>query len=323
MNVKKSALVGIDVSHETFNAHFSGKDCKYKNARIGWQKLVKEAPSNSTYVMESTGYYHYKLASYLHGLGLSVIVLNPYFVYHWIKSRGNKAKTDKRDARSIFSYALENEKLTRAWEPMSPMLSRARVIVTLLSGLSKLVKSSNNVNHSISLVLGKSNDLLNSMNSVSDVCKEQEKFLVLELVEIVKKLYPEQYKLMMTIPGLGSKSVSVFLVCCKGFTDFATYRQLTSYVGLGLKVEDSGTSVRKRQHITKTGNNYLRSLLFMCAMTALSKTSPCKNLYSRLVARGKPKKLAIVAVMHRLVKIAFGVVLSNEPYRGNSLPLPV
>jgi len=320
MNVKKSALVGIDVSNETFNAHFGGKDCKYKNTRVGWHKLVKEAPVNSTYVMESTGYYHYRLASYLHGLGLSVIVLNPYFVHHWLKSRGNKAKTDKRDARGIFSYALENEKLTRAWEPMSPLLSRARTIVTLLSSLSKLRQSSNNVNHSISLVVGKKDNLLDAMNGVLDVCREQEKALELELAELVKKLYPTQYSLLMTIPGLGSKSVSVFLVCCRGFADFATYRQLTSYVGLGLKVEDSGTSVRRRQHITKTGNNYLRSLLFMCAMSAMSCCVPCKNLYQRLVSRGKLKELAIVAVMHRLVKIAFGVVRSNEPYRGNLLP---
>jgi len=320
MNVKKSSLVGIDVSHETFNAHFSNADYKYKNARIGWQKMVKEAPKNSTYVMESTGYYHYKLASYLHGLGLSVIVLNPYFVHHWIKSTGNKAKTDKRDARDIFSYALNNKNLTRSWEPMSPLLSRARVIVTLLSSFSKLRQSSRNVNHSISLVVGKSDNLLNPMNSVSAFFNEQEKALESELVGIVKNLYSEQYRLLMTIPGLGSKSVSVFLVCCRGFTDFLTYRQLTSYVGLGLKVEDSGTSVRRRQHITKTGNNYLRSLLFMCAMSAMTCCVPCKSLYNRLVSRGKLKELAIVAVMHRLVKISFGVVQSGEPYRGNLLP---
>jgi len=317
MNVKKSALVGIDVSYRTFNAHYKDTDGAYENTRRGWQKLVKEAPPNSTYAMESTGYYHYRLASYLRSKGFRVIVLNPYYVKHWIISQGVKAKTDEINARDIYNYVLANESRTRDWEPLPPLYARARVIVTLLSSLANLSKSSNNVNHSVSLVVGKNSDMLNPMATVYDVCKEQEKTLESELVGIVGKIFPEQYKLLMTIPGFGSKSACVFLVCTKGFADFATYRQLTAYVGLASKVEDSGTSVHKKQRITKTGNSYLRSLLFMCSLTALNLCKPCKDLYNRLVARGKPKKVAIVAVMHRLVKIAFGVAKSGKAYRGN------
>jgi len=321
MNLKKSALVGIDVSYKTFNAYFSGTDCLYKNTRIGWQKLLREAPPGSVYAMEATGNYHFRLASYLHGRGMAVIVLNPYYVKHWIISQGGKAKTDRINARDIYFYVLGNGSSVRHWQPLPPLYARARVIVTLLSSLSNLSKSANNINHSISLVVGKTNGMLNPMLNVYSVCREQEKALEMELVEIVKKIFPNQYNLLLTIPGLGSKSASVFLATTRGFSEFASYRQLTSYIGLAPSVEESGTSVRRKSRITKTGNNYLRSLLFMCAMTALSKANPCKELYVRLVKRGKPKKLAIIAVMHRLVKISFGVVQSGEPYRGNNLLL--
>jgi len=316
MNIKKSALVGIDVSYKTFNAHFSGMDFKYDNTRKGWQRLVKEAPSDSVYAMEATGYYHYRLASWLHSKGFKVIVFNPYFVKHWCQSLGSKSKTDKIDARQISLYALSKESRAKEWKPLSPLHSRARVIVSLLNGLSGLGKSAGNINHSISLVVGKTSDMLDTMSSVSCVCKEQESKLEKELVDIVKKLFPQQFKLLLSIPGLGAKTVCVFLVCCKGFEEFSSYRQLVSYIGLAPTVKESGTSVKGRSRISKTGNNYLRSLLFMCALTALSRCSPCKDLYDRLTCRGKPKKLAIIAVMHRLAKIAFGVVQSGEPCRG-------
>ena len=316
MNIKKSALVGIDVSYKTFNAHFSGNDCKYNNSCRGWQKLVKEAPPNSTYAMEATGYYHYRLASYLHSKGFKVIVFNPYFVKHWVQSLGSKAKTDKIDARHICLYALSEKSRLREWKPLSPLHSRARVIVSLLSGLSKLKKSANNVNHSVSLVVGKSSDMLNAMSCVSDVCKEQESKLEKELVEIAQKLFPGQLRNLSSIPGIGSKTAAVMLVCCKGFSEFATHRQLASYIGLAPSFKESGTSVKSKPRISKTGNNYLRGLLFMCSMTAFKLCGPCRDLYSRLTQRGKPKKLAIIAVMHRLVKIAFGVVQSGELYKG-------
>jgi transposase len=316
MNIKKSALVGIDVSYKTFNAHFKGMDFKYDNTRKGWQRLSKDAPSNSVYAMEATGYYHYRLASYLHSKGFKVVVFNPYFVKHWVQSLGLRTRTDKIDARQIGLYALAKEARIKEWKPLSPLHSRARVIVSLLSGLSGLVKSAVNINHSISLVVGKSSDMLDAMSSVSGVCKKREKALEKELVDIVKKLFPQQFRLLMTIPGLGSKTVCVFLVCCKGLNEFPGYRQLVSFIGLAPTVKESGTSVRGRGRISKTGNPYLRGLLFMCAMTAARVKGVCKNLYVRLVSKGKSKMLAMVAVMHRLVKIAFGVVQSNEPYKG-------
>ncbi|MDR0516330.1 MAG: IS110 family transposase [Fibromonadaceae bacterium] len=317
MNIKKKALVGIDVSKDTFSAHFSGKDCKYPNSRKGWQALAKEAPQNSTYAMEATGYYHYRLASYLHSKGFAVVVFNPCRVKHYFQSLGIKAKTDKIDARGIAGYALARGVKIRQWEPMSPRHARARVIVSLLSGLSRFERSSGNIRHSLSLVLSKKDSLLNSMSDVKNVCREHQKALEKELYGLCGELFPNQFRLLKTIPGIGSKTAAVMLVCCKGLGEFPAYRQLVSFIGLAPTVKESGTSVRGKGRISKTGNPYLRSLLFMCAMSAVNLKGVSKSLYCRLLAKGKNKMLAMVAVMHRLVKISFGVVQSGEPYRGS------
>ena len=319
MNIKKRALVGIDVSKDTFNAHFGGKDCKYKNNRKGWQMLAREAPQNSTYAMEATGYYHYRLASYLHSKGFAVLVLNPYRVKLYFQSLGIKAKTDKMDACKILDYALEKNVQLRAWKPMLPKHARARVIVSLLNGLSRFERSSGNIKHSLGLVLSKKDNLFNSMNDVKSVCVEHQKALEKDLYKLCGELFPEQFRLLKTIPGIGSKTAAIMLVCCKGLSEFPSYRQLVSFIGLSPTVKESGTSVKGKGRISKTGNSYLRGLLFMCAMSSINLTGVTKNLYDRLLSKGKNKMLAMVAVMHRLVKISFGVVQSGEPYRGNKM----
>ena len=319
MHIKKSSLVGIDVSKDTFNAHFSNRDCKYKNNRKGWQMLVKDAPQNSSYAMEATGYYHYRLASYLHSKGFAVVVFNPFRVKRYFESLGIKAKTDKIDARNISDYALAKGNHLRAWKPMSPKHARARVIVSLLSGLSRFERSSGNIKHSLSLVLSKSDSLFNSMTDVKDVCRHHQKALEKELYILCNELFPDSFHLLKTIPGIGSKTAAVMLVCCKGLNEFPAYRNLVSFVGLAPTVKESGTSVKGKGRISKTGNPYLRGLLFMCAMSAINIKGVSKNLYNRLLIKGKNKMLAMVAVMHRLVKIAFGVVHSGEPYKGGNL----
>jgi transposase len=319
MNIKKSALVGIDVSKDTFNAHFSNRDCKYKNTRKGWQMLVKEAPQNSSYAMEATGYYHYRLASFLHSKGFVVIVFNPYRVKRYFESLGTKAKTDKIDARNIADYALAKGNQLREWKPLSPKHARARVIVSLLSGLSRFERSSGNMKHSLSLVLSKKDNLFNSVNDVKSVCRDHQRALEKELYKLVGELFPDKFRLLKTIPGIGAKTAAVMLVCCKGLNEFPTYRQLVSFIGLAPTVKESGISVRGKGRISKTGNPYLRGLLFMCAMSAINLKGVSKNLYTRLLSKGKNKMLSMVAVMHRLVKIAFGVVQSNESYKGGNL----
>jgi len=323
MNKKKMPIVGIDVSKDTFNAHFSGKDFKYSNSQKGWRKLSNEAPPGSLFAMEVTGNYHYKLAAYLYSKGCSVKVLNALKFSNWLKFTGrDKAYTDLLCARYLADYAGDDKiEALPCWEPHHPKLVRGKIILTLLSRLSKLSRQAGNVNHAAMEIVGKNDDLLSVMGGFEDYCSEQKKKLEKELFSIASEVFPKQFKLLQTIPGFGLKTAAALLVCCRGIENFASPERLSSFFGFGVKVKDSGTSIHVRGKITKAGNSYFRSLLFMCAMTAKGMNKPCSELYSRLVAKGKNGMVALTAVMHRLIKIAFGVVMSGEPFRGGKVAL--
>ncbi len=83
---------------------------------------------------------------------------------------------------------------------------------------------------------------------------------------------------------------------------------LCSYAGLTPVIRQSGSSVKGRPRISKIGNQKLRNLLFMCSFNA------CKAIYDRLVAKGKSKKLALIAVCNTLLKQAFAIVKSGLSY---------
>jgi transposase len=311
-------VAGIDVSKDTFNVHFGNADLKFSNSPKGFRQFLKSVPSGSVLAMEATGNYHYRLAAFMHGKGYKIMVLNPYKVKHWIISNSDKANDDKRAAMNITDYAINRmSKNVPFWSPMSPELLRARAIVSFLSRFTKIDVSCSNMNHAMSLTLDKKSDLLSLMPGMKTICKEQSAKLKKELCELVKKIYPVQYRLLLTIPGIGKKTAAVFCVIARGLTDFSNEKRLTSFVGLALRYHESGVSIRSRRKTSKTGNSYLRSLLYNCARAAIrSSKSSCGEFYQKLLSKGKSERLAKVAVMHKLVKIAFGVVNSGEPCRG-------
>jgi len=322
MNVKKRSYVGVDISKDSFNAYWENCDKKYSNDRKGWNMLLKEAPVNSIITMEATGNYHYRLATYAKQKGYDVKVFNPYSVRSFIRSLGYKSKTDKIDARLIHRFAIneENERLP-FYEIMPPKLVRARVIVSLLNRVTVLETACNNANHAHSFVVGKTNDLLGIMSSLVHTCNDFQVELEKELCNIARDLYPSQFKLLQTITGIGAKTAAVLLVSVKDITFFETSGRLSSFCGLTSRHLESGTTLNVNGGIVKVGNPYLRFLLFNCSKSAIQWNKPCTALYNRLRAKGSLHMVATVAVMHKLIKQAWGVVKSGEPFRNGKLAL--
>jgi len=319
MNKKKIQFVGIDVSHKTFNAHWKDSDKAYFNNGKGWRELLKEAPDGSAFAMEATGNYHYRLAAFLHSKGFPVFVFNPYKVLSYVRSlSGGKSKTDKIDARRVHDFAVKYRLQNIPWKPMSPKHARARVIVSLLKGLSKINTAASNMNHAASLTMNESDELSDVMSNISGLCLEQQDALERELYKLAKEIWPQRFRLLQTIPGIGAKTAAVLLVCAKGM-EFESSGRLSSFCGLVSKNSQSGTTVNSKGKIVKVGNAYLRGLLYMCAESAICWNPACSDLYNRLRAKGKKGNIPMVAVMHRLLKIAFGVVQSGEPYRGGKV----
>ena len=107
---------------------------------------------------------------------------------------------------------------------------------------------------------------------------------------------------------IGKRATAILVVCTQGFKHTTSYQQLISYAGLSPKEYSSGSSIRGRVRICKQGGSLLRHTLYMCALNAKKTNGACRELFDRLVEKGKNKKLAIIAVANNLLKQVFGVV---------------
>ena len=162
--------------------------------------------------------------------------------------------------------------------------------------------------------------VLKSLKQSKRALEKQIKELEDRLTEIVKSEHQELLTRLESIPGMGRKTSMMLIVLTDGFKRFETAQQLCSYSGLTPTIRQSGSSVRGRSRISKVGNKKLRNLLFMCSFTACKHNKACKKMYDRIVAKGKSKKLALIAICNKLLKQSFAIAKSglmyDETYKG-------
>ena len=113
---------------------------------------------------------------------------------------------------------------------------------------------------------------------------------------------------------IGNKKAIMLVVLSVGFVRFTSGSELCSYAFLRPVIRQSGSSLKGRSHISRIGNQKLGDLLFMCSFNACKYTKACRNLYERIVAKGKSKKLALIAVCNKLLKQAFAIAKSGLIY---------
>ena len=167
-------------------------------------------------------------------------------------------------------------------------------------------------------VLGKpSKTVYHSLNRALKNVQAEINVLETRLTELVKQEQQQQLTLLKSIPGMGNKTAIMLLVLTDGFSNFENARQLCCYTGITPTIRESGKSVRGKSRISKVGNSKLRNLLFMCSFTACKHNKACKEIYERIIAKGKSKKLALIAVCNKLLKQAFAIAKSGLPYDEN------
>jgi transposase len=301
---------GIDISQKVFDVTDSdGNYYQFKNNELGFKKFSKLLDFNSYCVMEATGYYHYQLAYYLLETGFKVSVENPLSVKRYIQMRLSKLKTDKSDSKLICEYAMHVE--LKLWKGNSKEVQECLQITRALWVYTKQRTMLKNKLHGES-VLGEPSKIV--VRSLKRSLKQLDKTMqALEerLLFLVKDTHKDLFTRITTIPGIGRKTAIMLIVLTGGFERFSSASELCSYAGLTPMIRQSGSSVKGRPRISKMGNQKLRNLLFMCSFTACKYNKACRDLYERIVAKGKSKKLALIAVCNKLLKQAFAIAKSG------------
>lgn len=312
-------FIGIDISKQTFDVSFleDGKWMHqvFENKASGFKKLQKILNTEDWAVMEASGSYYLPLAEYLNGVGLKVSVVNPLVIKRFSQTNLYRAKTDKKDAKTIAEYAEKYE--LKKWNPESENAKKLRQLYTRIEMLQKQIHQSRRqleaflasgfldkllrieITHSIKYLENKKLRLENEMDKIS----AQEYFGTMECLQ--------------TIPGVGKQTAMMMCLITGNFEKFDHYKQLIAFVGFSPRIYQSGTSIRGRGHICKMGKSQIRKLLYLCSWSAKRCNKTCKEMYERLKAKGKPERVIKIAIANKLIKQIFAVGKSKEKYQIN------
>ncbi|WP_275316974.1 IS110 family transposase [Tenacibaculum bernardetii] len=310
---KYKEIFGVDISKDVFDVHGSksGHD-QFKNDASGFKVFLKNLPKESLVIMEATGYYHYRLAQFLFKQGILVSVVNPLSVKRFIQMKLSKVKTDKSDAKAICEYGQINE--VPLYTALTDVQSECLQLFRLMDSFIKKRTATKNKIHGEEVLGIPSKWVYRSLKRDKKHLDKELKGIEERLLSLVKQEQQVQLTLLTSIPGIGLKTALFMLVITDGFTKFENSKQLCSYVGITPIIRESGSSVRGRSRISKVGNRKLRNLLFLCSFNACKHNKACKDIYERIVNKGKSKKLALIAVSNKLIKQSFAIAKSGLPY---------
>lgn len=321
-DMKVKITVGIDVSKDTLNiseVHVSKcKDREIKNTKkdINQYLSLKQfnCKDDSFFVMEATGVYSLLLAQELYTKGFKLAVVNPLIIKKFSGMKMLRAKTDVVDARVIAQYGVEQSSYIKLYKPRPAEQHKMTRIMKLIDSHGKI---KDNYNNQLKAALIDPNHDKIEVKSLKNMIKQIEKeMLKLEkqLDKYAKSLFPDEIIKLRKIKGVGPKTAAMILGFFGKFEDFETSKQVVSYIGINPSPYQSGTSVKGRGKISKKGNKFLRTKLYMCSLSAAKSNPSCFELRKRLSEKGKTNKQIRIAVANKLVRQIFAVLKFNKDW---------
>ena len=328
MKKKFNYYIGIDISKLTldisilFECENSTKTDYYKIenseksiAQFVRNKLGKYDSSQILFCFEDTGIYSMPLAYYLSANELTYWQVPAVEIK---RSRGiSRGKDDKIDSKDIAFYAFTHMHKFRAGKVSAQSIQQLRLLFTEREKVLKALALFENTAENKGFI---SKEVFNAVASVNkSVINQLGKTLqsieqkMLAIIKSEEKLNG-QYKLIISIPGIGMQTAIYLLIATKGFEAFDNWRQLACYAGVAPFPYQSGTSIHGRNKVHPLADKKLKSLLNMCAICAVRHDKELKAYYERKVAEGKVKMLVINNVIAKLLARVFAVINRGTPF---------
>jgi len=311
MDETSAVFVGIDVSRDRLDVHLrpTGEAFCVSRDVIGLDSLIGRLNGLpvTLIVLEATGGFEATVAAALAGAGLPLSVVNPRQIRDFARAMGRLAKTDTLDAEVITLFAERVRPQARPLpEPernhLAALVSRRRQVIQMI-GMEE-----NRRPQAVDQRLAKRLD-------------RHVAFLVKELAEVDRDIgqaikaspvWREAEALLKSVPGIGDVTARTLLAELPELGTIGRH-QLAALVGVAPINRDSGL-MRGRRSIAG-GRTSVRSVLYMAALTAIRRHSPFRAFYDRLISRGRPKKVALVAVMRKLLTTLNAILRNHTPWQ--------
>lgn len=308
---------GIDISKDDFWASSGGSAKPFKQDAKGFKSFIdwlgKIGRADAVVAMEATGVYHLRLATFLRENGLKVDVVNPQRPYHHGRSQMARVSNDSSAARNIEDFASKNA-LKGGWVPMPDEVEELRWWLKQADRKAAEITCLKNQIGSLEARPADTKERIEFLERLIAEQRERQVECERKAEALASKHYLAERKLFKSIPGIGNKTSMALVAFFCSHYEVTNPKQALVLAGLSLRRHTSGTSIHKKERITKMGYGYLRKCLYMAALTAIKYNPACKELYEKLVAKGKKQKVAIIAVACKLLRQAFGVWNSGNPF---------
>jgi transposase len=306
-----ACFVGVDVSKDRLDVHVlpSGEYFHVTRDGAGIEALAARlSPFSISHIgVEATGGFETIVAAGLVGAGLPVVVINPAQVRHFAKALGERAKTDPVDARVIAQFVAATRPEIRmladeATQLLSDLVARRRQIVEMRAAEGQRLNRAREKR---------------LIKSIGRLVKALEK----ELAEIDKDIddsvrgspaWRELEDLLTSVKGVGKVTARTLLAELPELGRL-TGGQAAALAGLAPFTRQSGQW--KGKACIGGGRAVVRTILFLAAQVAKRYNPVLKAFYDRLIAAGKPKMVATIAVARKLIVILNGIAKSRKPWQ--------
>lgn len=306
----KEVFIGIDVSKETLDFSIGGKHYKISNgseAVLAFYNQYIASYKVVLCVLESTGGYENNVMSILQNQGIPVHRAHPNKVYVFGKAEGHFAKTDKLDAFLLEKYA----KFVSGKEKGDKFIPESEQSLKELRSIERNLEDQVHANKC----------RLDHIKGVGKLyIQEQIDFAANQLLKIRKNIetviaqddsLKVKNNLLTSYKGVGKKTASVLLIELPELGKLR-HKQIANLVGVAPKTFQSGKKTGKC-HING-GRFFVRKALYMSALSATRHNEKMKLVYEHMIASGKSAKVALVAVMRKIIVCLNAMLKNNEIY---------
>lgn len=323
MKIKQT--IGIDVSKLNLDViiHSNQSYNVFENNFKGFSMLLKWVEKNNPipkeqtlFIFEHTGIYSENIASFFNQKDI------PYSIIPGLeikKSLGiSRGKDDKVDAAKIalYGYRLKDE-----IKPSKFPLKNISQLKRLLTLRERLVKQRSG--HKSALKEQKriysridNKVLLETQERIIKYLNKQIKNIELEMRQIIfsNQELNKQYKLIVSIKGIGDQTALFMIVTTSAFTKFSNWRKFAAYCGIAPFPNKSGTSIRGKSKVSNLANKKLKHLFDLCAKSSIQFNPEMRKYYNQRVKEGKNKMKTINIIRCKLLARIFAIIKRQTPY---------
>lgn len=302
-------VVGVDVSKAKLDIALPNESLVIENNTKSIQQLADRIASDSVIVvMEATGGYENQLVQVLHNHGIALAVVNPRRVRDFAKGIGKDAKTDPIDARVIAFYGEVVKPVPQLAKSddakkLEALVERRRQVLGLIGQEKNRLQQVDD------------SDIKKLIQKSLEMLKKQLKTVDERLAKAIKKPAAgnqRKIEILESAKGVGPVAISTFLAELPELGKL-NRNEIAKLVGVAPINNDSGQKPRKRKTIG--GRSYVRRVLYMATLSATRHNPTIRKFYQRLLAKGKEKKVALIAAMRKFVTILNTLIKKDELWK--------